>query len=384
MLKKTPVHMNDVYITRLAKFMPNEPVTNEEMEQILGMIDGKPSKARRLILRNNGIKTRYYAKGEGRQHYTNAELTAKAVEGLFEDKGRLEEIEVLACGTTSPDQTLPGHASMVQGVLQLPPVEIFSFSGACNTGMQAFKAACQSVASGNSANAVATGSERFSHSLSADKFQAEIDKVKEIEENGYIAFEKDFLRWMLSDGAGAAYFENKPAENGLSLKVEWVDMTSFAGELETCMYSGGVKDGKELVGYNDMTSDDWLRDSVFAIKQDTRLLGEHIVPRGVDFLEKVIAKRNFDTRSVDWFLPHLSSEFFRMKIHEELVSRNIDLPLDVWYTNLAELGNVGSASPYFMLEELLNTGRLKKGEKVFIMVPESARFSYTYALLTVV
>src|SRR5690606_39214922 len=138
--------------------------------------------------------------GKGRQHFTNAELTAKAVEGLFENRDKLEQIEVLACGTTSPDQTLPGHASMVQGVLNLPPAEIFSFAGACNTGMQAFKAACQSVTSGNSGNAVATGSERFSHFLSADKFQAEIDKVKEIEENGFIAFEKDFLRWMLSDG----------------------------------------------------------------------------------------------------------------------------------------------------------------------------------------
>jgi 3-oxoacyl-[acyl-carrier-protein] synthase-3 len=113
-------------------------------------------------------------------------------------------------------------------------------------------------------------------------------------------------------------------------------------------------------------------------------LGEHIVPRGVDFLEEVIKKHNFDTRSVNWFLPHLSSEFFRMKIHNELVSRGIDLPLEVWYTNLSRLGNVGSASAYFMLEELMNEGKLKKGEKVFIMVPESARFSYTYALLTVV
>src|SRR5690606_22554197 len=261
--------MNNVYITRLAKFMPNEPVSNDDMEEVLGKIDDKPSKARRLILRNNGIKTRYYALGENRQHYTNAELTARAVEGLFEDARQLENIEVLACGTTSPDKTLTGHASMVQGELKLPPVEIFSFAGACNTGMQAFKAAFQSVASGNSANAVATGSERFSHFLTADKFQAEIDKVKEIEENGYIAFEKDFLRWMLSDGAGAAYFENKPAETGLSLKVEWIDMTSFAGDLETCMYSGGIKEGRELVGYNDMTSEEWLRNSVFSIKQDT-------------------------------------------------------------------------------------------------------------------
>lgn len=375
--------MNDVYINRLSKFMPYDPVSNEEMENVLGMVDGRPSKVRRLILRNNGIKTRYYAIKDNNT-LTNAEMTAHAVKALFPTESEMNDLELLACGTTSPDQTLPAHASMVQGVLGLPPLEIFSFSGACNTGMQAFKAAYLSVASGDSKNAVATGSERFSHSLSADKFQAEMDRVKEIEENGYIAFEKDFLRWMLSDGAGAAYFESQPNKQGISLKVEWIDMASFSGQLETCMYSGGVKEGSELIGYNDLPTNEWLEKSVFAIKQDTRLLGENIVPRGVDFLETVIAKRNFDTRSVNWFLPHLSSEFFRMKIHEELVRRNIDLPLDVWYTNLSSLGNVGSASPYFMLEELMNAGKFKKGEKIFIMVPESARFSYTYALLTVV
>jgi len=376
--------MQEVYITRMAKYLPYDPVSNDEMESVLGMVDGKPSKVRALILRNNGIKTRYYAFREGQKSFSNAELTAEAVKALFNSDKELEQVQLLACGTTSPDQTLPSHASMVHGQLGLPPLALFSFSGACNTGMQSFKYAYLSVASGDTDNAVATGSERMSKYLTSDKFQAEIDKVHEIEENGYIAFEKDFLRWMLSDGAGAAFFQNKPSEDGLSLKVEWIDMTSFAGEIDTCMYSGGIKEGERLIGYNELPTSDWLTQSVFSMKQDTRLLGEHIVPRGVDFLEQVMKKRNFDTREVDWFLPHLSSEFFRKKISEELERRGIPLPLNLWYTNLDRLGNVGSASAYFMLEELMNQGKLKKGQKVFLMVPESARFSYTYALLTVV
>lgn len=376
--------MQEVYITRMAKFLPYEPVSNDEMESVLGLVNGKPSKVRPIILRNNGIKTRHYAFGAGKETLTNAQLTAKAIEILYKDKEELKQMELLSCGTTSPDQVLPSHAAMVHGALGIDPVEIASFSGACNTGMQAFKYAYLSVASGDTKNAVATGSERMSKLLTADKFQPEIDKVNEIESNGFIAFEKDFLRWMLSDGAGAALFQDKPNPDGVSLKVEWIDMTSFAGSLETCMYGGGVKEGSELIGYTDMTAEEWLNQSAFSLKQDTRLLGENIVPRGVDFLETVIKKRNFDTKSVDWFLPHLSSEFFRQKIHEELGRRNIELPLEVWYTNLSRLGNVGSASPYFMLEELMNEGKLKKGQKVFLMVPESARFSYTYALLTVV
>lgn len=375
--------MQPVYITKLSKYLPYSPVANDEMEGILGMVDNKPSKVRALILRNNGIKSRHYAFRSGQKAYSNAELTAEAVKKLFSDSS-VASFDVLACGTTSPDQTLPSHAAMVHGELGLPPLEIFSFSGACNTGMQSLKHAWLSIASAEATSAVATGSERMSGYLTADKFEAEIDKVKEIEENGYIAFEKDFLRWMLSDGAGAAYMQSQPAANGISLRIEWIDMTSYAGQYETCMYSGAIKEGTQLVGYNQVSTEDWLPKSVFSVKQDTRLLGDNIVPRGGDFLEKVLKKRGFDPNEIDWFLPHLSSEFFRKKIFEDLKQRNIDIPLTKWHTNLERFGNVGAASPYLMLEELFNNGSLKSGQKVFLMVPESARFSYTFALLTVV
>ena len=51
---------NSVYINKIAKFLPNKPVNNDEMEDVLGKIADKPSRARRIILRSNGIKQRYY------------------------------------------------------------------------------------------------------------------------------------------------------------------------------------------------------------------------------------------------------------------------------------------------------------------------------------
>ncbi|HEY4485661.1 MAG TPA: 3-oxoacyl-ACP synthase, partial [Nitrospiria bacterium] len=51
----------DVYITAMGKFLPGEPISNEEMESYLGFVDGKASRARRRVLKQNGIKTRYYA-----------------------------------------------------------------------------------------------------------------------------------------------------------------------------------------------------------------------------------------------------------------------------------------------------------------------------------
>jgi hypothetical protein len=41
--------MNEVYITGISKFLPNDPVSNDEMEEYIGMIDNKPSRARRIV-----------------------------------------------------------------------------------------------------------------------------------------------------------------------------------------------------------------------------------------------------------------------------------------------------------------------------------------------
>ncbi|MVT10751.1 beta-ketoacyl-ACP synthase III [Chitinophaga tropicalis] len=378
--------MKEVYITRLSKFLPNEPVGNDEMESILGLVDGKPSRARLRILGNNKIKTRYYSLDkQGKSTHSNAEMTALAVKGLFDDRFSIDKLQLLACGTTSPDQLLPNHAAMVHGLLKCQPVELIAATGACAAGMQAFKYAWMSIKCGNTSNAVSTGSEKFSSWMLAEKFEPETENLKHLEDNPIIAFEKDFLRWMLSDGASAALFQDKPNENGLSLRVDWVEIASYANELETCMYAGSIKneDGSTK-GWIDMTPEEWAQHSVFSFKQDTRLLGKNIVPSGAQMWKELVERHNIDLEKLDYFLPHLSSEFFRFKIDEEITRLGVPIPQEKWFTNLTRVGNVGTASPYFMLEELLNNDMLKKGQTIVMMVPESARFSYAYAHLTVV
>lgn len=378
--------MKEVYITRLSKFLPNEPVGNDEMESILGMVDGKPSRARLRILGNNKIKTRYYSLDkEGRSTHSNAEMTAAAVNDLFDDKFPINKMQLLACGTTSPDQLLPNHAAMVHGLLKCQPVELIAATGACAAGMQAFKYAWMSIKCGNTSNAVSTGSEKFSSWMLAEKFEPETENLKNLEDNPIIAFEKDFLRWMLSDGASAALFQDKPNETGLSLRVDWVEIASYANELETCMYAGSIKneDGSTK-GWIDMKPEEWAQHSVFSFKQDTRLLGKNIVPSGAKMWKELVERYNIDIDKLDYFLPHLSSEFFRFKIDEEITRLGVPIPQEKWFTNLTKVGNVGTASPYFMLEELMNNNMLKKGQTIVMMVPESARFSYAYAHITVV
>jgi 3-oxoacyl-[acyl-carrier-protein] synthase-3 len=378
--------MNNVYITRIEKFLPNDPVSNNEMEKILGMVDGRESKSRVLILRSNGIKTRYYALDKsGRVTHTNAQLTAEAIRRLFDDRISYNDIDLIAAGTSSPDVIQPAHALMVAGELGGKPVEAVSAQGTCNAGMLSLKYAYLSLKTGEKKRAVVAGSEAFSSWMKAENYEAEIDRRKEIEENPYIAFEKDFLRWMLSDGAAAMLMQTQPEEGKPALRVEWIDVLTYAVELDTCMYAGCEKEKDGSVkGWREMTAKEQQLKSVFSLKQDARLLQQHIVDKGVEHLKLVIDKYNVDLDSIDYFLPHISSMFFKEPLSEGFKKAGLNIPDEKWFLNLPRVGNVGAASAMLMIEELFNTGKLKKGDKLMLMVPESARFSYAYSLLTVV
>ena len=379
--------LNQVYITNTSTYFPNEPVSNDEMEAYLGFINDKPSKSKKIVLRNNGIKNRFYAlTKEGKPTHTNAGMTADAIRQLFNnDPARLKSIQLLSCGTSSPDQMMPSHAVMVHGYLpESEAVEVVSPSGVCCAGMHAFKYAYLAIKSGEVDTAVSAGSERFSASLRADLFQDEVQKLIELEENPYIAFEKDFLRWMLSDGAGALLLSSKPNENGLSLRVDWLEGVSYANEMEACMYMGSEKNADgTLTSYLDYTPDDLKSKSVLSIKQDVKLLSEHIIPMGGRKLKDIFDRRGITSEQVDHFLPHMSSSFFRSKIYDRLEELGIGIPYEKWRVNLDRKGNVGAASIYLMIDELFKNDQLKKGDKVLLLVPESSRFSYMFGMLTV-
>lgn len=378
---------SQVYITNTASYFPNDPVSNEEMEEYLGYINAKPSKSKRIVLRNNGIKRRFYAiTKQGAPTHTNAQMTALAVKELFKQHpDDLKNVELLACGTSSPDQMMPSHAVMVHGWLpESSSMEVVSPSGVCCSGMHAFKYAYMAIKTGDVTSAVTAGSERLSRVLRSDVFEDEVQRLIQLEENPYIAFEKEFLRWMLSDGAGAFLLSNKPNEKGLNLRVEWLEGVSYAQEMEPCMYMASEKlaDGT-LKSYMDYTPEEMIQGSVLSIKQDVKLLSEHIVPLGGVKLKKIFDKKGLKSSEIDHFLPHMSSGFFKDKIYDELKKNGLEIPYDKWRVNLDTIGNIGAGSIYLMINELFHSGMLKKGEKVLLLVPESSRFSYVYGLLTV-
>jgi len=379
----------NVYITATSIFLPGPPIENEDMEAVLGMVGGKSSRARKIVLRSNGIRRRHYIldRDSGRPLYSNAQITAAAVRGLVDAGFALQDIDCLVCGTSLPDQLMPNHAVMVHGELGNPCCEVVATAGICLSGIAALKYAYLAVLAGQAQNAVATGSEIASLLLHARNFDAEAEhKVAQLEARPEIAFEKDFLRWMLSDGAGALLVQPRPNRSELSLRIEWIEIFSYAHELPACMYAGADKDAEQhLTGWLSGEPGDWLARSTFALKQDLKLLNEHVVAYTLERpLARLKERRALRAESIDYLLPHMSSEYFRQPIADALKRIGFAIPQERWFTNLVERGNTGSASPFILLDELFKSGRLRPGERLLLGVPESGRFSSAYALLTVV
>lgn len=383
--------LGSAFIVGMGKCLPNAAVGNDKMENVLGLVGDRPSRARRITLRNNGIVSRHYAidQASGQATHTNAQLAAAAVrDALARADWRVADLDLLVCGTSTPDQLIPAHAHMVHGELGEAPLEVVSLAGVCTSGMSALKHAYLSVKAGESSRSVSSGSELVSSFMVARNFSAEsAEYVDAGAKRPALAFEQDFLRWMLSDGAGAALVAAQPIPGRAALRIDWIDGVSLADQLPVCMYSGALKlpDGR-LRGWREAQNPQQMVDQHYmAIKQDARLLDSTIKRlASADTLGTICKRRQLAAAEVTWFLPHYSSEHFRDKLSEWLAEIDFDIPQERWFGNLSRVGNVGAAAVYLMLEELMSSGRLERGHKLLCVVPESARFAAYYMQLTVV
>ena len=372
------------YINSVSAYLPNSPIANEEMEDYIGEIGGNPSRVRSIVLRQNGIKTRYYGldKNQSLTH-SNAELAKEAVCRLFENGSIPDDLTLLACGTSTPDQLLPSHASMVHGELANYPMEIFSSAGVCLTSLQALKICYSNILAGLHQKAVCVASELTSPALVSKFYDPEYEATHDNpDKDPYMAFEKDFMRFMLSDGAGAVLVQDHP-EGICPLKIEWVDMISYANELPTCMFMASeLQENGRLKSWKEFSPDEIKERAVLVGKQDIRQLKKYIIKYWVDHIETVLAKHHVKAEEIDYVIPHVSSMFFYEKLNDEIAARNIALTKEKWFTNLTSVGNIGSAAIYVGLEELIRTKEIKQGDKILLLVPESGRFSYGTVLLT--
>jgi 3-oxoacyl-[acyl-carrier-protein] synthase-3 len=362
--------MNEAYITGTGAFLPGDPVGNEQLATRFGADTAQAAQLRSRTLAANGIKTRHYAVDDnGMTVMLNEELAAEAARRALADRGLgSQDVRMLATGTTQGDLLVPGFASMVHGRLGGGPMELLSAAGVCASGMAAFKAAVSAVRLGEHPVAVAVGSELVSRSLGASAADTP---------------DTSFLRWTLSDGAGAVVLEPRPRPDGLSMRVDWMHLVSHAHSHPVCMSAGLGEDLQPTAGatwLDQRAPTSCAQFKLPRLRQDMSALPA-LLDMGVAEFDALVKAGRIDPRT-EHVLCHYSAEHFRAKLLRRLRAAGYVPDDERWFTNLQTAGNTGAASIFVMLDAA--RPRLRPGDRVLLIVPESGRFTLAFAQLTCV
>ena len=363
------------YLTGFGRYLPGEPVDNAGIVSRLGGDDAVTERIRRRVLDANGIRTRHYAlDDDGEPTELNEELAVKALRAALDDRGMdAADLRMLATATTMGDVLVPGFASMVHGRLGGGPMQLLSASGVCASSLAALDAAVSKVRLGDHPRVAVVGSELASRSLRQTRF----DGIR-------AGMDSHFLRWMLSDGAGAVVVEFQPHPSRPSLRVDWVRHVSLAHEHDVCMRAG--MDGIDpVVGqtWQDVPIDEAEAAGMFVLRQDVGVLDD-LAGAGLAQFEELVDIGLVDVHHLDHVLCHYSTNMFRDLAFDGLRRRIPTLDTSRWFSNLETCGNTGAASIFIALEEAWRTGRFSPGETILLAVPESGRFAFAFAHLTVV
>lgn len=364
----------NVYINATGAFYPGEPVDNAHIDDYIAPLNPGSARLKRRILAENGIQQRYYSIGiNGETRYSAAHMAASAVRScLAGASASLADIDLLCTGTSGGDATLPGFANMLQGELAAPPMMTSSHSGVCTAGVVALQHAAMALEGGRAHRALVATSEVPSRLFKRSRFAS----------RGYdVDFDAHFLRWMLSDAAGAWLVESTPRGNH-PLKLLRLHLRSFSGDYPVCMQTGLTADGK--ASYLDYPSfAEAEQAGAYALRQNIRLLPNLFDVAIHEYVRLVQAGWN-DNGRIDYFLCHYSSQRFAGVVRELLDKAGLSIPDERWYNNLQTRGNTGAASIFVMLDDFLRSHEVKPGERIFCFVPESGRFTVGYLLLEVV
>src|SRR5215204_6766555 len=297
---------------------PEGILTNADLEKIVETSD-------EWITTRTGIKQRHKAADN---EYTSQFGTAAAKQALERAGLNPEDIDLIVCATTTPDQIMPSTGALIQAQI-----------GATNAaGMDVF-AACSGFLYGLTMveSMIRTGQIKYALVIGAEVLTKYVDYT----DRGTCV--------IFGDGAGAAVLGPVPEGKGiLATKIK------SDGRYEEQLYApgGGTKLGTSLKTIEN-------RDHFFKMKGNE--LFKVAVRSMADISAEMIAKAGLSLDDIDIVIPHQANQ----RITDAVASR-LGVAEEKVYSNIAEHGNTSSASIPIALDECIESGRVKEGSLVLL------------------
>ncbi len=293
--------------------LPKRIMTNADMSKVVDTSD-------EWIVERTGIRARHIANDSE----TTRTLGVDAARLALEHAGmQATEIDLIIVATSTPDQTFPATATLIQADLGITKGAAFDVQAVCSGFVYALSIADAMIKVSQASNVLVIGSETFSRILDWT------DRTTCV---------------LFGDGAGAVV-----------LKAEMVpDSPESPGIMVTRIRSDGRYHDKLYVDGGPSTTK-----TVGHLRMEGREVFKHAVVNIASVMEEAMAEAGVTPDQVDWFVPHQANRRIL-----EGTARKLGISEDAIVMTLDRHGNTSAASIPLAFDAAVRDGRIKKGDTV--------------------
>jgi len=299
-------------LTAFGTYHPEKVMTNQEMEKLVETND-------EWIQQRTGIKQRYFVE----EDQLCSHLAIGAVDALAKTYDKdLSDVDFIIVASISPDQTMPSVASLLQGHYKIPMCGAIDITAACAGFVYTLQLAKGLVESGQYKKILIVGAEALS-------------KITDFSDRTTCI--------LFGDGAGAALIEASETSN-----ISGAISQSFGEDGQNLYLSNNNK----IVNGVEIDAND-------KIHQDGKKVYKWAVNTVSTNLSRLLESANLPLSEIDWFVPHSAN----IRIIEAICDR-VGFDIAKTLESVSNCGNTSSASIPLAIQNGIDSGSLKKGDKL--------------------
>ena len=360
-----------VAVTGTGSFLPNEPVLNDQIDDVLGHLIEAPKKVQtfvrtvgRRMLESGGIKARHFALDPETHALTHtiASLGEQAALQALDMAGKKPtDVDLLLLSSSSYDTTTPPTSTLLQERLGIEKCAEMEIHSNCSGVGKCMQIAHDALRLGHYQTALVVYSQLSSVYLRACYFnQPRMNKTQAT------------LRYILADGSGAIMLEaREPDQPGrLPGEVLGTYVESVGGSRKPAMTAGGgvldIMSGKNPAQEVWESGSHHLDQDFFAVNRDA-------APFLLEGVVKMLESHAIDPKEIDhyiWSIPTMQLyNGYVAKICERLGAEPEQMKF-----RAADCGYTGGAAILIHLDQMVRSGELQRGQRAVLHSVESSKW----------
>lgn len=356
-----------VYIAGSGTYLPGKPIPFDQMDQVLGTLEQAPAKIKSWLQRMQpvmaellDIEVLHYAIDPLTREFTddNVTMSVKAArQALDMADVPAESIDLICYGSAHQDQ-MPTASVRIQEALGIDSCQEFSIHANCTSAYKALYLAHELIRNGKNQHALVISSSISSSELRAGYYnQSKLDK------------EALFLRWFLSDGAGAILL-SADAQLSKDFEVEHTFVESIGGKKPSLMFN-------ERPAYWMNPREEFEQGRHHLRQQFRNALSSSVFQEadGSIFFKgfkRMLAQYPIPLDSIRWFQVNMPTKHIIDSIIGEF--SELGIRPDKFYTSLNRMGYSGPPMALIGLDQIIRNETLKKGQRIVSFVTEVSKF----------